>query len=418
MPKSLPPYRFRFKRGTHKGRFFDAIVTILVLFLPLLQLPTSGQAQAKPAEKTARIEGFVFDTNINPVKGAFVELLDLTVRPGEDRPLREGLLETDAKGRYQFSGAPGTKYQIRIGAGTSTYAHTEEFVIGDERVHKVENMSVRVASLAGAVFNENGEPAAAMPFGGRSVCFDPIGRNPSVDLFPKTGPQGEFHFDYVPLDEPFSFWVITSPDAACVWKNVKTGTKDLKLQINPVQTIALPPDWARTGDLEFQASVNTRVRPEGLNFDLPAVGGGRISLKDSQFKNKVLIVNIWGTWCGGCVVEIPQLVSLKEKYASQGLEVVGIAFEDGDPKTHEALLQRFVAAKGINYPVLMGGIMKVANVEPLISGLENFTGFPTTVFLDRSGKPDFVQVGFPGETKARRDWLMRQSEERIERLLR
>ena len=68
-----------------------------------------------------------------------------------------------------------------------------------------------------------------------------------------------------------------------------------------------------------------------------------------------MIVAVGGSWCPNCHDEAPFLVSLYKKYRAQGLEIVNLDFEQGDPETDTARLKAFIAHYGITYPVLVGG---------------------------------------------------------------
>ncbi len=165
------------------------------------------------------------------------------------------------------------------------------------------------------------------------------------------------------------------------------------------------------------ALANVYVDDKGLSFSLPDMEGKTVSLTDSRYKNKVVLVNIWGTWCGGCLLEIPHLIKMQKKYAARGLEIVGIAFERDDSVEGWDEFWSLVDKKKINYTILKGGLEKRTNVEAVLGGLKEFKGYPTTIFIDRDGKSKHIQVGFFGSTPEMEAWQVRQVEKRIEELL-
>ena len=64
--------------------------------------------------------------------------------------------------------------------------------------------------------------------------------------------------------------------------------------------------------------------PASINdAELKAVSGAPIKL--SNYAGKVLVVNLWATWCGPCRLEIPELVKLHKEFRSEGLEIVGLS---------------------------------------------------------------------------------------------
>jgi peroxiredoxin len=99
------------------------------------------------------------------------------------------------------------------------------------------------------------------------------------------------------------------------------------------------------------------------------------TLKLSDYKGKVVIVDFWATWCPPCRKGIPDLIDLKKKYGSKGLEVIGISV-DTDTK---ADVVPFVKDHGINYPVVYGN----QNVYQQYGGI---SAVPTSFVLDKAGK--------------------------------
>lgn len=67
---------------------------------------------------------------------------------------------------------------------------------------------------------------------------------------------------------------------------------------------------------------------EVVTFSFPGLNGGTVSLQD--FKGKVVIVDVWATWCPPCRQEIPGFIKLYDQYKDKGLEIIGLAVdEDG-----------------------------------------------------------------------------------------
>lgn len=83
------------------------------------------------------------------------------------------------------------------------------------------------------------------------------------------------------------------------------------------------------------------------DVELTAVSGSPFKLAD--YDGKVLVVNLWATWCGPCRAEIPELVKLYQEFRPQGLEVVGLSTEN--PDASAAGVRRFVSDFNMNYRV-------------------------------------------------------------------
>jgi thiol-disulfide isomerase/thioredoxin len=81
------------------------------------------------------------------------------------------------------------------------------------------------------------------------------------------------------------------------------------------------------------------------NTEIQAVDGAKFRLSD--FKDKVVVVDLWATWCGPCRLEIPHLVDLQKEYGAKGVEIIGLTTED--PTEDEAKVRDFAKEFKINY---------------------------------------------------------------------
>lgn len=107
------------------------------------------------------------------------------------------------------------------------------------------------------------------------------------------------------------------------------------------------------------------------------------------FRGKVVILDIWATWCGPCRMEIPDFIKLQEKYRDRGLEIVGVSIDPVDARGGggEKAVAPFMKSYGINYTVWM-----VNNFQAL-GGYPMGQGIPTTYVLDRSGRIVRTYIG-------------------------
>ena len=101
---------------------------------------------------------------------------------------------------------------------------------------------------------------------------------------------------------------------------------------------------------------DTALKSDSFEFDLPNLEGVAVCSDDARFDGKVVLVDIWGTWCPPCRKAAPKLTALQDKYRDQGLEIVGIAFEKEDDDAERLkVLSEGVEKMKINYTVLYGG---------------------------------------------------------------
>jgi thiol-disulfide isomerase/thioredoxin len=115
-----------------------------------------------------------------------------------------------------------------------------------------------------------------------------------------------------------------------------------------------------------------------FNFNLPDVDGKKLALDD--LKGKVVIVDFWGTWCPPCRKEIPHFVGLYKDYKDKGLEIVGLNYnEEGTPDEVKKTIKAFLAENKVPYRCIVGDDKTQDQVPDL-------QGYPTTLFLDRTGK--------------------------------
>ena len=152
-----------------------------------------------------------------------------------------------------------------------------------------------------------------------------------------------------------------------------------------------------SGDVKAE-DAPTSVKGDSLKFNLPDLDGQAISHQDQKFKNKVVLVDIWGTWCGPCRIQVPLLVKMQEKYKDKGLEIVGIAFELGPKNRHDKnveKIKKFAEEFKINYTLLVG-----SKVKDDLPDVVEFVGYPTGILIGRDGKVKKIDVGFGGDESA------------------
>lgn len=136
---------------------------------------------------------------------------------------------------------------------------------------------------------------------------------------------------------------------------------------------------------------------ERFEFSFPNEEGDVVSINDEKFQNKVVMVTIAGTWCPNCNDEARFLAPFYKKYRDQGLEVVGLMFEHFEDATIAAEQVRLFRDKnGIEYDTLIAGISDKTEAAKVLPALSAVLAFPTTIFIDRSGRVRNIHTGFAG----------------------
>jgi thiol-disulfide isomerase/thioredoxin len=191
-------------------------------------------------------------------------------------------------------------------------------------------------------------------------------------------------------------------DGAHVFLYKATVTPDGKLAGDFWSGLAYHEKWNGKHDAAAQlpdAYSLTAMRPGVKRFDFafPDLSGKTVSSGDPQFRGKVLIVALAGSWCPNCHDEAAFLAPLYKDYRGKGLEIVSLMFEHfGDfPRAAEAT-QRFRRHYGIEYTTLIAGVSDKDEAAKKLPMLQSFVAFPTTIFIDRKGNVRKIHTGYTG----------------------
>jgi thiol-disulfide isomerase/thioredoxin len=103
----------------------------------------------------------------------------------------------------------------------------------------------------------------------------------------------------------------------------------------------------------------------------------------AAFKDRVILLDFWATWCGPCKVEIPWFVEFQERYGPQGFQVIGVSVDDTADQ-----LRPFMDQMKMNYVVLQG-----LGHDDLLEAYGPMLGLPVTVVISRGGSICSSHVG-------------------------
>ena len=122
------------------------------------------------------------------------------------------------------------------------------------------------------------------------------------------------------------------------------------------------------------------IRKPAPGFALTDSKGATVKLSD--YKGKVVLLDFWATWCGGCKVEIPWFMEFENKYKDGGLAVIGVSMDEDGWKA----VKPFIEQKKLNYPVVIG-------TEDLAKKYGGVDALPVTFLIDREGKIASTHTG-------------------------
>ena len=136
-----------------------------------------------------------------------------------------------------------------------------------------------------------------------------------------------------------------------------------------------------------------------VEFTFPNTDGKLISLSDAQYKDKVVIVQIMGTWCPNCLDESRYYSEFYKNNKNKGVEFIALAFEYA--KTEASAfksINRLIDNAGIEYPILLAqfGSSDKAAAQEKLPMLNHVLSYPTTIFIDKTGKVRKIHTGFNG----------------------
>jgi thiol-disulfide isomerase/thioredoxin len=183
-----------------------------------------------------------------------------------------------------------------------------------------------------------------------------------------------------------------------------TGVIDRGLKSKPVSFTAERANDDNRATLPNPATL-AQIRNKSMPFQFSFVDldGKLVASTDARFTDKVVIVTITGSWCPNCHDEAPVLQDLYQRYRDKGLEVVALAFEyTGDPHRDAEQLRIFVRRHSLTFPVLLAGTTDEGDLERKLPQIENFGGYPTTLFLGRDGRVRRIHTGFDGKATGQR----------------
>lgn len=156
-----------------------------------------------------------------------------------------------------------------------------------------------------------------------------------------------------------------------------------------------------------------------VRYAFDDIAGNRVTSEDQRFAGKVVLIDVFGTWCPNCNDAAALLSRLAREHRAKGLEVVGLAYEfTGRPERDREMVRRFADKYSITYPLLLAGVSDKKKASATLPDLSSIRSYPTTIFIGRDGRARKIHAGFAGPgTGEHHTKLVREFESIIETLL-
>jgi peroxiredoxin len=201
--------------------------------------------------------------------------------------------------------------------------------------------------------------------------------------------DGKFALSHFDGSRPLNAYVQPQPD----------GTLAIQLEgpFSPKdKLIAYRPDVATAKGLPQPAdyTTHTTVRDpkEVFAFSFPDANGKTVSNTDPQFRGKVVLAIVTGTWCPNCHDEAQYLVQLYRNYHDKGLEIVALDFEEPEQQDSLKRERAFVKQYGVQYTYLIAGAP--SEMWEKVPEAVNLNTWPATFFIGRDGRVKYIHAGF------------------------
>jgi len=158
----------------------------------------------------------------------------------------------------------------------------------------------------------------------------------------------------------------------------------------------------RNENYELPSEESLTYLKEGYDkfaFSFPDSDGELVSLFDERYKDKVVIVQIMGTWCPNCLDETKYYTQFYKSHKNEDIEFVALAFEYAKTEEKAFLaINRLKELVGVPYPILLAqyGTSNKKKANEKLPMLNHILSYPTTIFIDKKGTVRKIHTGFNG----------------------
>lgn len=160
--------------------------------------------------------------------------------------------------------------------------------------------------------------------------------------------------------------------------------------------------WTATANPDAQlrdANTLTYLKEgyDGITFAFPDTNGDTVRLSDDKYQGKVVILQIFGTWCPNCMDETRFYKDWYDRNQDRGVEIIGLAYEtrpDFDYASKRVI--KMQERLGVNYDFLVAGTSDKEEAAKTLPMLNHIMSFPTSIFINRQGEVVKIHTGFSG----------------------
>ena len=145
-----------------------------------------------------------------------------------------------------------------------------------------------------------------------------------------------------------------------------------------------------SGNAKAASVKATKDRKAAPDFELKDSMGRTVKL--SEYRGKVVLLNFWATWCGPCKIEIPWFVEFEQKFKDKGFAVLGVSMDEEGWD----VVKPYLGQANVNYRVLLG----TDSVAQLYGGVDSL---PTSFMIDKDGRIASVHVGLVSKSEYQND---------------
>lgn len=136
---------------------------------------------------------------------------------------------------------------------------------------------------------------------------------------------------------------------------------------------------------------------KNLTFSFPDLKGDTVTLADERFKNKAVILQLFGTWCPNCMDETKFLSPWYDQNKNRGIEILGLAFErKADFNYASDRVKKMKIKWNVNYDFVIAGVNDKLKAAEALPALNKIVAFPTTIFIGKDGTVKHIHTGFEG----------------------